>query len=185
MHRFFLSGKTSNVFAISISVLAVFTLSAFTSASSLVINDSVEQTLQPKELTFIDGTDDPGWKLSPSTPNSSGISVNRFDRFDLDQDLNIFNLPSQNPAKTIIIKSDQIKINGTVEVIGVPANIVFLTTEYIGGISCDSCSFNNISRLSFLLASGEEIKEIDTKDISKLGILNSKASGLLRLGSLT
>ncbi|WP_444890835.1 hypothetical protein [Microbulbifer sp. DLAB2-AA] len=93
--------------------------------------------------------------------NSSGISYNQFNTFSVSgQPLQLLNIPGQledsssvEPASLIVIAANHIDINGSVEILGAPADVLFISKDNYGTIKCSNCSFDNIARLTFAVGS--------------------------------
>ncbi|AOT09537.1 hypothetical protein [Pseudoalteromonas luteoviolacea] len=93
--------------------------------------------------------------LTLTKPNSHGISFNSLDKFVLNgRSLKIINTgnfygESNKAAQTIVIKSSNIQLNAEIELIGEPADIIFLSPQ---SVSCDGCVLKEFSRITFATA---------------------------------
>ncbi|MCU8089779.1 hypothetical protein [Shewanella sp. SM21] len=117
-----------------------------------------------------------------------GISYNEFSNFTvLSKKLVIFNGSesvnhSTAPANTIIIKSSSISISNEIEIIGAPANVLFISPSISSVLVCKECSFNNVGRITFALAS------IGTKQVTHasgvVGKLTALNAGRIQLSNI-
>ncbi|MBU1390174.1 MAG: hypothetical protein KJ856_07800 [Gammaproteobacteria bacterium] len=114
-----------------------------------------------------------------------GISYNEFSNFTvLSKKLVIFNGSdsvnhSITPANTIIIKSSNISISNEVEIIGAPANILFISSS---ASACKECSFNNVGRVTFALASIGTKQAIHASGV--VGKLTTLNAGRMQLSNI-
>ncbi|WP_353236349.1 filamentous hemagglutinin N-terminal domain-containing protein, partial [Diaphorobacter ruginosibacter] len=104
-----------------------------------------------------------------TTPNASGLSLNRYERFDVPEEGVVLNnsliggtpllggaaganpnLAGGQSANTIVnevtVTGSAGRINGTVEVFGAPASVIIANPN---GITCNGCGVVNTPRLSF------------------------------------
>ena len=103
-----------------------------------------------------------------SEPNRFGVSINEFDEFELDnRSLKVVNVPS-NPslpnsgvADLIIFVADDFSLMSQVELVGLPADIVFLSSKQDAQIKCIDCSFRSFPRVSLIAAAGKPIEYIN------------------------
>jgi hypothetical protein len=96
-------------------------------------------------------------KLAP--PNSAGISINTFANFTVNRPLVISNTleaygaGATRTARTIVIQSNDMAIKNNIEIIGATADLVLVSPASNTTLSCQSCSFANINRLTLAAAS--------------------------------
>lgn len=92
-----------------------------------------------------------------ASPAVNSLSVNDFSEFVInDKKLIIYN-NKDNPAQTILVRSDKIGLFDEVEVVGKTADLIFVVnaetnadvvnTDYIG-MACSECSFKNAGRVT-------------------------------------
>ncbi|WP_444924589.1 hypothetical protein ACJJH9_05610 [Microbulbifer sp. DLAB2-AF] len=118
------------------------------------------------EITLIDNESVDTLRIRPA--NASGISYNRFNTFSVSgQPLQLLNIPGEledstaeepalvEPATLIVIVANDITLNGAVEVLGTPADVLFISKDIeSGSIKCANCSFENIPRITMATARG-------------------------------
>lgn len=134
--------------------------------------------------------------LTINPPNQFGVSLNRFDSFDLTQEkpLKILNTTSTvngekvPNANIIIIEADNINLWGRLEVVGPLADIVFLSRT-TGSLTCHSCEISNVFRLTFAVANkvnptNESSLAFDSS-ISNIGALRPISGGVIEINDLT
>ncbi len=103
--------------------------------------------------------------ISLSPPNVFGISFNEFSAFDINsRSLKLANVPSYSgsggdeqfsgPASLIVIKADNIDIQNKITLLGPAADIIFITNNQYGDITCINCTFNNFLRVTLAAAQG-------------------------------
>jgi len=166
-----------------VSVVFVLFFSANSNASFITPSSThVDQISIVASNTVTGNTD----LVHVRAANSAGISVNRFDRFEVtDTPLNLVNLPREGAlpsAKRVIIIADTIVLNNTVKLVGPASDILFLSTDTAGSISCNACVLNNFKRITFA-AANPEVTLADTA--STIGNLNTSASGFIDINGLT
>lgn len=149
--------------------------STFTSASDG--NQMVRQSLNA-ETDLI--------KLSPT--NADGISVNRFNEFIVStKKLKLFHNsidnPDNPPAKVIIIEANDIQLTYDIELVGEPADILFINsnTGVSSQILCNSCAFHNFGRIT--LASGD-IEQSFEDNIAQVGVISTIKNGIVTVNGL-
>lgn len=143
--------------------------------------------------------------VSLAPPNFNGVSVNNFTQFSSsDRPIRIVNSPGvynrpdgsqgyRYAAETIVVSAENIELVNNIEVVGVSADIIFVTTGASGKISCDNCRFNNIGRLSLINAKSTSLPHmasysIGAMEVSSGGqvvISNLYAPGIVALDILT
>lgn len=113
----------------------------------------VNQNVKVVEGSSLDGG------LLVINESQNGISYNVFSKFNLAGDnLRIFNGAKNNDldvsaTRLIIIQASDINLSGQVEVIGAPADILFITNSKSRNvINCHQCSFKNVGRLTLASA---------------------------------
>ncbi|MFA0812148.1 hypothetical protein [Microbulbifer epialgicus] len=149
------------------------------------------------EITLIDNENVDTLRIRPA--NASGISYNRFNTFSVSgQPLQLLNIPGEledstvvEPASLIVIMANDITLNGAVEVLGTPADVLFISEDNeSGSIKCANCSFGNIPRITMATARGSigdstsSIGELSTTDGS-ISINGMDAPGALILEVLS
>ncbi len=118
--------------------------------------------------------------LNINPPNSAGISVNKFSRFDVDAPLKLMNTPSQHQvtgasissAKTVVIIASNIKLSSVIDVVGPATDIVIIAAHDDGTLICQSCSFSNALRLSLITG---DLADLQSSS-SSLGLVSPKGS---------
>lgn len=123
------------------------------------------------------------------SPNESGISFNNFSEFKVqDIPLKLVNSPVNkgdsynDAAKLVVIIADEILINNQVELLGPASDILFLSSDDDGYISCNSCSFENFYRITLAAAETESI--FPTTD-GLIGKLTTSPSGEVVINNLS
>lgn len=126
--------------------------------------------------------------LQINKANSSGISINKFDRFEITSSpLNIINLssnpldPTDKPAKLIVIVADSIVLQNTIDIVGLTTDILFISTNSAEAINCTACTFNNFYRIT-LASANPETTISDT--VSLIGNLSTDSSGAISINGL-
>lgn len=113
--------------------------------------------------------------LNIPQPNQAGISIARFSQFSVvSRPLKIVNAFDQLAAvpTTIVIIAPNIIIENSVEVVGSAADVIFLSESAGTQISCVSCSFTNIYRLSFLIAEPSQALTVDSTELGEFETLS-------------
>ncbi|MEX2964623.1 hypothetical protein [Microbulbifer sp. TYP-18] len=119
-------------------------------------------------------------------PNSAGISVNRFSTFLVsNKSLRILNLPELSgsgvtPAKLVVIHSGSLSLANSIELVGEPADILFITDSTSASISCSGCSFSNFQRIA--LAAGK-LDQTLADDAGSIGEI--QLSGTVNISQLS
>ncbi len=163
------------------TLLMFLSLGAF--ASTIVPNTT--------NTSVVSGDNGASDLVSLSPPNASGISVNRFDYFSvINRPVSLVNVPSyvgsnenevfSGPAELIVIQAPTIDIQNTVTLLGPSADIVFITNNTAGDISCINCTFNNFLRISLLAGQGNVIHN----EMADVGVLTSGVSAMVSLNGL-
>lgn len=120
--------------------------------------------------------------------NSHGISVNTFSSFSVTgKKLTLIHGGLQEdgytPAKLIVIKSDSISVQHEIELLGEPADILFVDTSSAvsNKISCVSCKFTNFGRVTLAAATtGFTI----SSGMSSIGNLSTFSGGIVEANNL-
>jgi hypothetical protein len=126
--------------------------------------------------------------LLPATA-VNGISYNRFGQFQLSgKNLIIYNGPataeatSGHAAKTIVIAADSISLASEIQIIGAPADLVFLlqnhTPSVAKTISCNQCKFSNAGRITIAAANLQESVFRSQRSIATLNTINNSLINL-------
>ncbi|MEY8198703.1 MAG: hypothetical protein RPS47_05640 [Colwellia sp.] len=150
---------------------------------------------QDDEVSFFNlegnATDD-FLKIRPA--NASGISVNKFDTFSVTptKPLRILNTKGlvgdeiTSAADIIIIEADNIQLNGTIEIIGPLADLVFISTSS-GSVSCNVCDIQNVFRATLAVANRVDanngVLPIDTL-LTNIGALKATAGGSVSINGM-
>jgi len=136
--------------------------------------------------------------------NSSGISFNKFDHFEVSgKSLKIINvarrietlidstptLVEADEATRIVIMANSISLGDEVELVGPASDILFISTNSSGDISCTNCQLKNFQRITFAVASPKQaitdstqiINQLSTSSNGSIDINNMDASGALVL----
>ncbi|WHI49980.1 hypothetical protein P3339_16180 [Microbulbifer sp. MLAF003] len=155
----------------------------FLCVSEVVIASQILPASQhASDIKLITSTEDGSVEnLIIRPPNDSGISVNRFSTFSVsNKSLKILNLPEFSgstslPATLIVIQSNNLSLANNIELVGEPADVLFITDSSSSTVSCSGCSFANFQRIS--LAAGTLSKSLSDStsnigDIKLLGTIN-------------
>lgn len=129
-------------------------------------------------------------KISPA--NASGVSVNHFYSFTAQKPLKLVNVANSqlgfSAAKLIVIVAPSISLQNEVDVLGIAADVLFISTASNGSISCSSCVFRNVNRLTLAVANTPNALNGSTSLIGELtsvpgtiSINGLSAPGLLSL----
>jgi hypothetical protein len=125
--------------------------------------------------------------LHVAPPNAAGISINRFSKFETTSPLLLVNTPTYqlatgapvNPARTVVLIAEKFDLKTSIDVVGPATDVVLLTNSAAGSISCVSCSFDNVLRLSLLANKSVDI----SASASQLG--NFEAMGSITISGLS
>ncbi len=131
--------------------------------------------------------------LPIAQPNSSGLSINRYDNFSVtDRELHILNMPRTvkttggeqniNAASTVVIIADNFSINNKVKLLGPAAEILFISTTASGNISCNQCDFENFLRVSLATTSTQTNLN---QNITAIGTLSPNNSSSISINGLS
>ncbi|NRD73816.1 hypothetical protein HQQ94_11315 [Shewanella sp. VB17] len=118
-----------------------------------------------KSIKIIAASSADGAQLVPAKP-VRGISYNVFSRFDLaNTNLRIYNggqgATNNGSASLIVIQATNIKLSANIEIIGRPADILFITNSTrTNSINCQQCSFSNVGRATFAAATTKSVSSI-------------------------
>jgi hypothetical protein len=126
--------------------------------------------------------------------NASGISINRFDSFNVgDKPLKILNTSKQvgdlvvPNADIIVIEANDITL-GDIEVLGPLADLVFISTTD-GSISCNSCDIKNIFHVTLAVANRVNSETGSTlildSSTSNIGALKPISGGVVSINGMT
>ena len=120
--------------------------------------------------------------------NSAGISVNSFSQFIVTgKKLRIFQGGYQaegyRPAKVIVITSPEISLADHIELVGEPADIVFIDTSssVSNTVKCTSCGFSNFGRVTLAAAATQYPIGVG---MSRFGKLSTFSGGAVSVNSL-
>jgi len=183
--------KQSGIFA----MMCLFALLAGTYANATNISSS---SIHSAEIKFIAGTSEGSTNdlLYVRAANSSGISFNKFDHFDVSgKSLKIINvarrietlvdstptLVETDEATRIVIMANNISLGDEIELVGPASDIIFLSSSASGAISCTNCSFKNFNRIA--LATADSASAI-SDDSTKIGQLSSNEGGSITINSM-
>lgn len=95
--------------------------------------------------------------LIPSIPNSDGNSYTKLTSFIVDRPLRIINSPgtytTNGPlAKLIIIDATSANLLSNIEIVGETTDLLIFVNSNTANLSCTSCSFTNIGRVTLATA---------------------------------
>ncbi|KZN44989.1 hypothetical protein [Pseudoalteromonas luteoviolacea] len=129
-------------------------------------------------------------KLIITSPNSNGISYNRFSTFSTDRPLSILdptslgNDDSDTQLKTVIIHADTLALADSVSFLSgaISTNIVFIVDGVNGSISCNGCSFSGFPRITFAAAKSTTTL---SSNMTQLTHLTNTALGSLNIHNLS
>lgn len=124
--------------------------------------------------------------LTLAPANQAGISVNRFTSFDVsDRSLRLVNVASSSgsdiTAGLIVIIADDITLKNAIEVVGPASDVLFLSSDSGGTLSCQNCHFENINRLTFAVAEGAE--SLNGSSV-KVGTVETIPDGIVSIHNL-
>lgn len=121
--------------------------------------------------------------------NSSGISVNRFDTFEVSaKALKIANVKRQASDATeaqtrlIVVIANNFVFENEIELLGPASDILFLSTSDTGAVSCNACVFKNFHRVTFAVASPESTI---SDNIQQIGKLNTASNGSISINNMS
>jgi len=176
---------TSNLF-IKLLCLSISFIAISAQSSTVIFSDSTAPSKYiPGEIN-----NDIADILLINPKNEQHISFNYFDTFNIQNNkLTIYNgassfesVTNSESAAVIVIVSNSIAISNDVEIIGSPADVLFITNTG-GNIICNDCSFKNINRLTIANATfsdSESIGSLNTTNGS-VTINNLSAPGIQSL----
>jgi len=159
---------------------------------STLLNDAVASSFSLSTTTNSEVIEQPSNSfdiLIPAEP-ANGISYNLFNKFEIsDKPLTIINnynsseeLETSKKYKLIIIESNEISLKNTINIIGSPVDILFVTRRTNGTIECVECGFNNVGRVTMAAAS-PSYREGD-RLVSDIGIMNTTRGGQVEINGL-
>ncbi len=166
-------------------------------SSGTIANSIVPSSGQDDEVSFFqltDNTVDDFLEIRPA--NAAGISVNKFDSFDVtgDRRLRILNTSSfvddvkVPAADIIIIESDSITLSD-IEIVGPLADIMFISTSATGSIECNACVINNAFRVTLAVANRVNADTHSVlplnESIADVGALKPLIGGTVTVNGLT
>ncbi|MCH2157274.1 MAG: hypothetical protein MK096_00650 [Oleiphilaceae bacterium] len=175
----------------SLFAFAFYSCMAMASEVTLVATED-------SSISFDQGTSHDLLQVNP--PNESGISVNRFERFYVDEPLKIVNLPGKDAdgieksaAHTVLIVAPDIDILSSVELLGSASDVVFISSSDNDYVACDPCSFDNFFRVTIATVPAgfhapsdlSQIGNLTTSTGSKVALGGVSASGILSFEVLT
>ncbi|WP_444932665.1 hypothetical protein [Microbulbifer sp. JTAC008] len=162
--------------------LALFGGGAYSSASTIT-----PSSIHSSEISLVDNESVDTLRVRPA--NSNGISWNQFNTFSVSgQPLQLLNIPGLledstpvEAASLIVIIADRISLSGLVEVMGAPADVLFLSKDENGSINCLNCSFSNIPRITMAAAQPSKTISDNVADIGEL----TATSGSISLSGMS
>jgi hypothetical protein len=128
--------------------------------------------------------------------SQKGVSFNVFSQFDLvNTNLRIFNggdgSAASLAAKLIVIQAEQINLTANIEIIGHPADILFITnSSRTNVINCQQCGFKNIGRATLSAAwfssnsAGNRLPEYLVNTSNRIGVLKAASGGKINVNGL-
>lgn len=124
------------------------------------------------------------------SPHVNGLSVNDFNQFIVSQrKLTIYNgsrssdsIVNNDIANVIVIKSSVISLADNIEIIGAPADIIFIGTSSNQKLTCTNCSFTNVGRVTFAAATVKSVSLIKSTGI--VGELVTTSGGSVEVNGL-
>jgi len=123
--------------------------------------------------------------------NEYGISVNRFDKFDVSGSpvdlINVGNQTFENvdgSAELIVIISDDITLNGVLNLVGPAADILFISQGSNQSISCTECELNNFLRISITVAVAESTFQDNQDNFPNIGKMSTYNNGNVYISGL-
>ncbi len=127
--------------------------------------------------------------LTLHAANSAGISYNEFTTFSVSgSTLKLINIPTFDSDSNrveapnlIIIKANNITLNGRIELAGAPADILFISTSNNGQVSCTGCEIAGFSRATLAVATSSNTFD---DAMSAVGELQTQASGVVSINNL-
>lgn len=131
--------------------------------------------------------------VSVVPPNSSGVSVNSFERFtSTDRPIRINNSAgyytdnhgvqrAKDAATSIVVIADEAQLKHPIEILGASADLIILTPSESGTIHCENCVFKNVNKISLITAvPSVGISAADTS----LGILRPGLQSSINISNL-
>ena len=176
------AGSLCARFTKNISYKLSFLLLALTS-QSLVFASTYNGAIGETRVTTNTSQVNDYMVISPA--NSEGVSVNTFGTFQVQgKDLIIYNGTSdldgavENYADTIVIEAASIDLQGNIQIVGEPANLLFISTSS-QDLNCTNCQINNVNRLTFVKGQMSHAQNI--------GVVNSApvTNGAININGLT
>ncbi len=174
---------------IALPIVPILSMEFLISAPALASNYSL---VNNSDAQIMGGTSFEQDVLRIAAPNAAGVSVNRFSTFEVDtKPLNIIN--NTSGISTIVLVSPNMEINNTIEVKGPAADIVFLSEQASGKLSCSGCELKNIYRATFAVNNGAVsglgssngmIGELSSASASNVRLQNFQAPGAINVDVL-
>jgi hypothetical protein len=128
--------------------------------------------------------------LTPSAPNSHGVSVVRLSELSLQRPLRIVNLTDdvRVAAKLIIIEASKLSLNSSIEILGERADLLIFNKSSNSVTTCSGCALVNVGRATLASANVSydtnkwpaTISPISSSSIS-INNLSAKGIGALEL----
>lgn len=146
------------------------------------VSDFGDALLQGLKWTPLNHAD----ALVVNTPNATRISYNKLTKFNVNRPLKIINRSdSYNnalwAARLIVVDAAEITVNSNIEVLGEPADILLLNASATKNIQCTNCSFKNVGRLTFGVATPTVAL---SNSVASVGVLKAQSGGLINLENL-
>lgn len=115
--------------------------------------------------------------------NASGISVNHFSEFDVeDQALKLINV-GPSPAELIVLMADDFLLKNTIEVVGPETDVLLVGRQSNSTITCGHCRFENALRVGLVVAETENTLSESINDIGEFSS-SSALSGTIAINNL-
>ena len=151
-----------------------------------VITPSIEHSDQLAVISSVTNSDEVFLHIRKA--NQAGISINRFDQFEVTgQSLKLVNVPRQvldttiKPASLVVIIANSIVLQNSIEMVGPATDILFITTVNNGVINCTNCTLSNFHRISLVASESTAI----TDNALLIGKLSTAAGGYINIDGLT
>ncbi|MCE9687168.1 hypothetical protein LZP73_13295 [Shewanella sp. AS16] len=179
--------KISKIFGASVLLVAAFWLSIF----SQTVSASVFQLPSSNKSTKVISQSDSNVDILVPALGNNGVSFNLFTDFKITgRKLVIYNdsrrLDSRGEseiARVIIIESPNIQLSEQIEILGSPADILFVTRASNKTLSCNDCSFGNVGRVTMAVAGFNVASSIVSDGV--VGNLTTLPGGVIEVSNLS
>ncbi|WP_298772857.1 hypothetical protein [uncultured Shewanella sp.] len=124
-------------------------------------------------------------------PAVNGVSMNVFTRFEVSgRKLIIYNgnretggTVSEDAARLIVIEAPILSLADNIEILGVPADLLFVSRGSNKTLSCHQCSFDNVGRLTLTVAGFNSAAVIQNS--GEIGRLTASYNGVVDINQLS